>query len=1374
LKRALRWLAILLAALSLLAGGFAFLADTDIGHRYIADKIASQTPKSGLQIRVGRIDGSIYSKASIHGLELYDPQGQFFVAPHVTLDWHPLRWFSNALDIESLSAETAMLRRLPKLRPGAPNQPILPGFDIRIGSLSVKRLEIGAGVAGKARNGMLSGRADIQSGRALIDLNVDAAEGDRLVLKLDAEPDRNKFDVKADLNAPSGGVFGAVLGTLRPVSAKIDGDGSWKDWRGTLSADVSGVPVAQLSLAALDGHYLTNGMLQLETLTQGKVQRLTAPLVRLRGDARLENRRLSGTLGLASDVLVTTARGTLNLEANAFRDVRIDAKLLRNDALFPNMGGAPVTLAARLDGPFARAWFDYLLASPRVTFDQTGFDDIRLSGQGHFSPSPVTVPVHMTAKRVTGVGDVAGGILANLSVEGLLRVTPKLITGDGLAFKSDKLSGKLTLLVDLVTGRYDVGIAGQLQRYLIPGLGIVDVKSELQVVPGVAGKGSRVLGHGQAWVRRFDNGFLAGLAGGLPMLDTGLERDADGVLHFINLKITAPSLMLTGNGLRRRDGSFHVEGSGRQARYGPFTLKLDGRIERPKLDIVLAHPNAAMGLSNVRLLLDPNEAGFAYTASGGSRIGPFTSRGTVLTPKSGETRIAIDDLDASGLHAKGVLTPQHSGLEGQLALNGSGISGSLLLSPAGEDQRIEAHLNARDAALNGPPRMAIRRGKLDGFFLVGEGGTTSDATITGEGMAYGSLTLARLAANVKMKGGTGVVRASFAGSRGRIFDLQTVAQISPGAMQIIGSGSIDRKPIRLASAANLKREGDGWRMQPTSLEFAGGQARVSGLIGGSNPEIEAVIQRMPMTILDVFYPRLGMGGVASGSLSYRFPDRGAPSGKADLKIRGLSRAGLVLTSQPVDVAVAGVLNGSSGGARMIAQSGGQEIGRAQLQLTSILSGGDLFSRLASAPLFAQLRFNGAAGTLWRLTGIESFDLQGPVAIGADIGGTLANPQIRGSLRTTNARIESAVTGMVLTNVHASGRFGGSSLIVDSFAADAGAGGTVAGKGSFDLAARSGFGMNIDMQASHAVVLARDDLGATVTGPISIRSDGAGGVISGQLVLDRSRFRLGRATSASAVPQLNVREINGRSTEAIVRALPLPWRLDMSARAPNRLSVTGLGLDSEWKADLKIGGTVYSPAIQGRADLLRGGYEFAGRRFDLQRGSIRFLGESPPDPILDIAASGDTQGLSATIRVTGTGLKPDIAFSSTPALPQDELLSRLLFGTSITNLSAPEAVQLAAAIASLRNGGGLDPINALRSAIGLDRLRILPADATTGQRTSIAVGKYLTRRAYVEIITDGQGYSATRAEFQITRWLSLLSSISTIGRQSAQVRISKDY
>ena len=96
------------------------------------------------------------------------------------------------------------------------------------------------------------------------------------------------------------------------------------------------------------------------------------------------------------------------------------------------------------------------------------------------------------------------------------------------------------------------------------------------------------------------------------------------------------------------------------------------------------------------------------------------------------------------------------------------------------------------------------------------------------------------------------------------------------------------------------------------------------------------------------------------------------------------------------------------------------------------------------------------------------------------------------------------------------------------------------------------------------------------------------------------------------------------------------------------------------------------------------------------------------------------------------------------------------------------------MSSLRGGGGLDPINRLRTAVGLDRLRIVSADPALGRATSIALGKNFGRRFYVEIITDGRGYSATQAEFRVTSWLSILGSISTIGRESIVAEASRDY
>ncbi|HEY1145146.1 MAG TPA: translocation/assembly module TamB domain-containing protein, partial [Allosphingosinicella sp.] len=652
-----------------------------------------------------------------------------------------------------------------------------------------------------------------------------------------------------------------------------------------------------------------------------------------------------------------------------------------------------------------------------------------------------------------------------------------------------------------------------------------------------------------------------------------------------------------------------------------------------------------------------------------------------------------------------------------------------------------------------------------------------EAKVSASGLRRGGFSIASLGADISMRGGAGQVRANITGNRGRDFVFRTVADIAPGRIAVSGEGTVDRRPIALNQAAVFTRgEGGGWRLAPTSLSFAGGGATVSGLFGAGPAAFQARMEKMPLTVLDIAWPQLGLGGIASGTVSYQAPQNGgAPTGAADLRIRGLTRSGLVLSSKPVDIGLVAKLDGRNAAMRAVAVSEGKTIGRAQARLSPIEGGGDLVDRLSRAPLFAQLRYNGPADTLWRLTGLELLDLSGPVAIGADAGGTLNDPRFRGSVKTDKARLESAVTGTVIENIQASGRFGGSRLVIDSFAGTTKKNGKVTARGAFDFSAARGVGMDIALRADAAQLIDRDDLKAQVTGPLTIRSDGSGGTIAGKVELVSGSFRLGSATAGAEVPRLAVHELNRPEDEAEPLAEPAPWRLDLEVHGDNRLMVTGLGITSEWGADLKIAGTVTEPRINGRADLLRGSYDFAGRRFDLERGTIRFVGESPVNPVLDIVAEGGIQGLNATIRVTGRGQKPEIAFTSTPALPQDELLSRLLFGTSITNLSAPEALQLAAAVASLNNtGGGLDPINSVRSAVGLDRLRVLPADISTGQGTSLAAGKYIGRRVYVEVITDGRGYSATQVEYQITRWLSILSSISTIGRESINVRVSKDY
>ncbi len=171
---------------------------------------------------------------------------------------------------------------------------------------------------------------------------------------------------------------------------------------------------------------------------------------------------------------------------------------------------------------------------------------------------------------------------------------------------------------------------------------------------------------------------------------------------------------------------------------------------------------------------------------------------------------------------------------------------------------------------------------------------------------------------------------------------------------------------------------------------------------------------------------------------------------------------------------------------------------------------------------AQIRYNGSADTLWRLTGIELIDLSGPAAIGADMSGTLENPLINGTVRTAGARLESAVTGLVIDNLESVGRFGGSQLRITQFRGRTEGGGTISGSGVLDFAAARGVGMRFDLRAENARLLDRDDIQASVTGDLAIRSDGEGGDDFGRrdddpgTVPARQRDR-GRAGAAPQCP-----------------------------------------------------------------------------------------------------------------------------------------------------------------------------------------------------------------------------------------------------------------
>ncbi|MEP0642608.1 MAG: translocation/assembly module TamB, partial [Parasphingorhabdus sp.] len=211
--------------------------DSDSGHRYIIDQVEALEPDNGLRIKLSDIKGSVYGTADVQGLELHDPKGKFFSAGSVAVDWNPLAWIFNELNISDAVIRKARLDRLPELIESVEDQPLLPDFDIYIGAFRADNLALGEAVAGSEQFADLSGAADIRAGRAMVSLDAATTRsGDKLMLALNAEPDRQKLDLDAEIIAPAGGVLAGMLNMERDLSVTVKGDGSWRKWNGEFNA----------------------------------------------------------------------------------------------------------------------------------------------------------------------------------------------------------------------------------------------------------------------------------------------------------------------------------------------------------------------------------------------------------------------------------------------------------------------------------------------------------------------------------------------------------------------------------------------------------------------------------------------------------------------------------------------------------------------------------------------------------------------------------------------------------------------------------------------------------------------------------------------------------------------------------------------------------------------------------------------------------------------------------------------------------------------------------------------------------------------------------------------------------------------------------
>ena len=145
-----------------------------------------------------------------------------------------------------------------------------------------------------------------------------------------------------------------------------------------------------------------------------------------------------------------------------------------------------------------------------------------------------------------------------------------------------------------------------------------------------------------------------------------------------------------------------------------------------------------------------------------------------------------------------------------------------------------------------------------------------------------------------------------------------------------------------------------------------------------------------------------------------------------------------------------------------------------------------------------------------------------------------------------------------------------------------------------------------------------------------------------------------------------------------------------------------------------------------------------------------------------------------MRVTGPADSPDFSFSSSPELPEDEVLAQLVFGRSMSSLSPLQIAQLAEAVGQLTGavkGGGL--VEQLRRATGVDDIDVR-TDEETGD-TSLGVGKYLNDRTYLGLESGGSaGDGKARIDLDIGKGIKLRGEAGSSGETKGGIFFEREY
>ena len=1307
--------------------------------------------------------------------------------------------------------------------------PDLP-VKVEVKAFRLDTLDLGEALAGQRAQLAASGKVRLGNPAEGLDLDLGVRRldaGGTFAARLLFVPKGERLEVKLALAEPAGGLLSKGLNVPGepPIGLDLDGRGTLDAWNARLDFDagegIGAKGSARIARTGPERRLALDLAARIEGLLPGPAAAVFSGTTKLDGAVRFAD---SGAL--AVDRLAMTSRtaraeiqGSLDAARNA--DFRVQARAVPTEGGVTRADRAEIgTLAfdGSLKGPLARPRVLGTLKAAGLRAADSALDRIEAELRGE--------PAEANRFALEAKARMEGLQLADRALQRAIGGRAALDFAGSLEADNTLAVSNLVLEAPTLRTRY----AGRLGRNTLTGT-VEAALSDMAAFSGLAGRplagalaATAKLGGDPA--RKAVSADLDLRARDLALSEPALDRLLGEAPHLTGRLAT----VYDGYGFDavRFEGA-HVVGrlEGRAtARLADLRADLDlkdlaaldprlggratlsarlgGTLERPDLTAALDAAEASALGRPVRAL----RADAVLKDALGNPDGTLRLSGSV-----GGKALAGDVHLAQGALAQGMLEQGggdwvldrlalslgSANLSGQARLGAGGLAEGRLALRAGDLDDLSAlALTRLSGSLEADLALSRPNGRQDGTLRAraanlradGFGLARFEADLAGTDLRAAPRIDGRVEADRVVAGGesldsvrlaaTGGTEASdvVLSAKARGFDLDGAARLVAGPPLRIALQrfSAARGPDRLALAApaTITLEDGAVAVDTLTVAAGSGRVTVAGRAGRDDLDLRIGLKALPLALARIASPKLALSGTLDGEAELRgSPQR--PEGRYALGLARLvtpetRKAGL----PPVEARASGTLADGR-----IGLDGRVSAGRG---VDLVLGGSAPAEPGGALALTARGTLDLALANSLLSAGGQR--VGGRVAVDARVAGTLAAPKAEGSATLTGGSFTDPLQGIRFTDIQGRATGQGDAVVLERLTLATRNGGTIQAAGRVALRPAQGFPGSLRITGQRAelvsspLVTAVAGLDLTLAGPLAEKPK-----IMGRVDLVSVDVTVPDRLPATVRPLPGLRRVNTppevkarlasraapraeSGTAGRRRAAPFDASLDLRVEAVNRIFVRGRGIDAELGGALRLTGSSRDPSAVGAFELRRGRLALIGQRLDFTRGRLTFGGElTRPD--LDFLAETKAAEITARIAVTGPANQPAFAISSDPALPQDEVLSRLLFKKASGSLSPFQALQLAQAVAQLSGGaGGPDVFEATRKGLGLDSL-----DVSTGTSGGPAIGasRYLSDRLSVGVKAGAKpADTAATVDYDVTRRVKIQGEAGSDGRTSVGV------